>query len=99
MKNPRDYLNPEKSLTSSTPIVTEKDLAFEFMLNALRLTNGVPTHLFSERTGLAIESLAPILQFAREKELLVNDKNKLCATEMGQRFLNDVISLFLPKNQ
>lgn len=96
IKNPRDYLNPDKKLTASQTILKEKDLCFEFMLNALRLTKGVSADLFSERTGLTLNSLEPMLSFAKEKKLMVDNKNILCATEMGQRFLNDVIGLFLP---
>jgi len=95
LKNPRDYLNPDKKLTASQTTLTQKDLCFEFMLNALRLTKGVSCDLFTERTGLAIDTLEPVLSFAKEKKLMVDEKNRLCATEMGQRFLNDVVGLFL----
>jgi putative oxygen-independent coproporphyrinogen III oxidase len=95
IKNPKDYLNPEKKLTSSQNILTEKDLCFEFMLNVLRLTKGVSSDLFTARTGLPINALQPMLNFAKEKELMLKDENILCATENGQRFLNDVIGLFL----
>lgn len=95
VKNPRDYLNPGKKLTATKSVLTEKDICFEFMLNALRLTTGVSYELFTSRTGLAISSLEPVLSFAQDKQLMVTDKNRLCATEMGQRFLNDVVGLFL----
>lgn len=97
IKNPRDYLNPEKKLTVSQSILTEKDICFEFMLNALRLTKGVSGELFTSRTGLSLNTLEPVLGFAKEKQLMVKENNRLCATEMGQRFLNDVIGLFLQK--
>jgi len=99
IKNPRDYLNPEKKLTASNTILTEKDLCFEFMLNALRLTKGVSCDLFTQRTGLSIHTLQPMLDFAKEKKWMVSDENSLCATELGQRFLNDVIGLFLRENK
>ncbi|HSW70327.1 MAG TPA: radical SAM family heme chaperone HemW [Gammaproteobacteria bacterium] len=96
LKNPRDYLDPKKKLTVSENILSEKDICFEFMLNALRLRQGVSLDLFISRTGLNIKTLEPMLSFAKEKKLMVEDQNILCATEMGQRFLNDVIGLFLP---
>jgi putative oxygen-independent coproporphyrinogen III oxidase len=95
VKNPRDYLDPEKKFTATQQIVTEKDLCFEFMMNALRLTAGVPANLFSERTGLSFSALEPALSFAKEKQLMLDQKDRLAVTELGQRFLNDVISLFL----
>ncbi|MEO8400221.1 MAG: radical SAM family heme chaperone HemW [Gammaproteobacteria bacterium] len=97
LKNPKDYLNPEKKFTTSTTVLSEEDIRFEFMLNALRLTRGVSAELFTERTGLPLSSLEPILTFAKEKELMMNDPAVICATEQGLRFLNDVISLFLPR--
>lgn len=96
VKNPKDYLDPEKKFTASTNQLSSSDLKFEFMLNALRLTNGVNASLFTERTGLPLSSLEPQLAFAKEKKLLLDRADILCPTELGQRFLNDVISLFLP---
>src|SRR6185312_4417769 len=93
VKNPRDYLSPQKTLTQTEIILPETELPFEFMLNGLRLIDGVASQLFIERTGLPLNALEPMLSFAQEKMLLIKDKNKLCATEMGQRFLNDAIGL------
>jgi putative oxygen-independent coproporphyrinogen III oxidase len=96
VKHPKDYLDPEKAFTASKTVITTEDVIFEFMLNALRLTHGVSSSLFTERTGLPLSALEPTLTLAKEKKLLLNDPNKLCTTELGQRFLNDVIEMFLP---
>lgn len=95
VKNPRDYLAPTKQFVATQTVLTENDIRFEFMLNALRLAKGVPAALFPQRTGLNLTSLEPMLSFAKEKRLLVDDDHLICATALGQRFLNDVISLFL----
>ncbi len=94
-KNPRDYLNPEKKLTASHTILTEKDLCFEFMLNALRLKQGVSSELFVSRTGLSLSALEPALSIAKEKQLMIKDVGRLCATELGQRFLNDLLAIMM----
>ena len=73
----------------------KNQLLFEFMLNTLRLTNGVPIQLFTERTGLALSSLEPTLTDAKHKKLLMDDEKILCATDLGQRFLNNLITHFL----
>jgi putative oxygen-independent coproporphyrinogen III oxidase len=99
VKNPKDYLNTAKSFCAQQVTLAQHDIIFEFMLNALRLTQGVPTTLFTERTGLSIDVLEPILTQAKEKKLLANDSSILCATGLGQRFLNDVIGMFLPTQQ
>lgn len=95
VKNPKDYL-ANTSLISSEHVVTEKEVGFEFMLNALRLSGGVPSTLFTERTGLSLQTIEPILKIAREKKLMVDNPTLLCTTELGMRFLNNVIGLFLP---
>ncbi|OAI49229.1 YggW family oxidoreductase [Gammaproteobacteria bacterium SCGC AG-212-F23] len=96
VKHPNDYLNPKKSFTASETIVSNEDCIFEFMLNALRLTTGVPMHLFTERTGLPLTSISKKIKLAQQKNLLSTDPDRLCATELGLRFLNDLTQVFLP---
>src|SRR3990167_5959513 len=98
VKNPKDYLNPEKNSIATQTILTPEESCFEFMLNALRLTHGVSMDLFTARTGLSESALEPALSLAKEKKLLIDHPKMLCPTESGQRFLNDVIGLFLPKH-
>lgn len=76
--------------------VAPRDLPFEFMMNALRLTCGVDAGLFTERTGLGLLSCAPQLAKARLRGLLENDPQRLQPTRLGQQFLNDLLTLFLP---
>lgn len=75
--------------------VVASELPFEFMLNALRLAEGVPLVSFLERTGLPMTSIAAALEQARAKGLLVNDVSRLAATPLGFDFLSDLQSLFL----
>ena len=94
-KHPKDYLDPHKKFTVDEKILTAKESVFEFMLNTLRLTRGVPLQLFLERTGLSAEYLEPVLRQARAKKLMVEEENLLCATPLGQRFLDDLVAMFL----
>ncbi len=80
---------------SETP-VPPRDLPFEFMMNALRLIEGVDAGLFTERTGLPLLNCAPQLAQARLRGLLTGDLSRLQPTLLGQRFLNDLLTLFLP---
>ena len=73
-----------------------EELVLEFMLNALRLTEGVPLGLFGARTGLGPEALGPGLAMARERGLLEVAPGRLCPTELGRRFLDDLLLLFMP---
>jgi oxygen-independent coproporphyrinogen-3 oxidase len=77
-------------------IVEASDLPFEFMLNALRLREGVSAALFAERTGLDLVSIRPALDQAVRRGLLATDPERLLATPLGWQHLNDLQSLFLP---
>jgi oxygen-independent coproporphyrinogen-3 oxidase len=79
--------------------VGRRDLAFEFMLNALRLNDGVPTRLFAERTGLPMSALEPALREAERRGLLTADVERIAPTPLGRRFLSDLQALFLPAHQ
>jgi putative oxygen-independent coproporphyrinogen III oxidase len=71
------------------------DMGFEFMLNALRLTDGFDPNLFAERTGLPIVAIDKALNAAEAKGLLTRDYKLIRPTELGQRFLNDLQEMFL----
>lgn len=75
--------------------IAREDLGFEFMLNALRLNQGVATDLFYERTGVLLSALDPALLAAEKRGLLTCDHQMLRPTELGRRFLNDLQQLFL----
>ena len=72
-----------------------KDLPFEFMLNTLRLTDGVDTNTFSERTGLPLSVISKGLDAASKKGLLDENPSKLKATSLGLRYLNNLQEMFL----
>ncbi|VXC67801.1 radical SAM family heme chaperone HemW [Massilia sp. 9I] len=71
------------------------DMGFEFMLNALRLTEGFDPNLFGERTGMGISAITKALNEAEGKGLLYRDHKLIKPTELGQRFLNDLQEMFL----
>lgn len=79
--------------------VSPPECIFEFMLNALRLRQGFHRALFEARTGLLWSELAPGIELARERGLLVERSGTWRTTELGWRFLNDVQALFLPEGQ
>lgn len=80
-------------------IVSEREVApaerpFEFMLNALRLRAGFRHSDFEQRTGLVLEQL-PGFRDAVSRGLLIPRGEDVCASELGYRFLNDTIALFM----
>jgi len=99
VKQPRDYL--EKAGTPAGIGGEQRpgrdDVAFEFMLNALRLTEGVPALLFSERTGLDPACMQKPLTQAMARGLLGPGHEYFRPTPLGRRFLNELVALFLPE--
>jgi len=98
-KQPTDYLNPEKAFLAGSAVLPAEDLPFEFLMNALRLTEGVELKRFSQRTGLALAALEDGIQQARQRGLLSDDPARLAASAQGQLFLNDVLQIFLTAEQ
>jgi coproporphyrinogen III oxidase-like Fe-S oxidoreductase len=75
--------------------VADAELPFEFMLNALRLIEGFPIALFTQRTGLSISVVEPQLRAAESAGLLERDHANIRPSAKGQRFLNDLLEGFL----
>ncbi|MYN12084.1 oxygen-independent coproporphyrinogen III oxidase-like protein [Pusillimonas sp. TS35] len=73
-----------------------QDLGFEFMLNALRLKGGVDRGDFIAHTGQSILTIMPAIERATARGLLDPDRERLKASELGWRFLNDLQAEFLP---
>jgi putative oxygen-independent coproporphyrinogen III oxidase len=69
--------------------------AFDFMLNALRLVDGFGLDMFEARTGLARGTIAARLDLARDRGWIEMDDGQVRPTELGRRFTNDVVALFL----
>jgi oxygen-independent coproporphyrinogen-3 oxidase len=91
-KQPREYLE-KGGLAEKT--VAPGELPFEFMLNALRLVEGFEMRLFPERTGLPLTLIQDELNEGERRQLLTRDWQRIRPTERGQRFLNELLEVFL----
>lgn len=96
-KHPRAYLDQSAAGTpvQQRNLVTVAELPFEFMMNALRLIDGVPLASFSERTGLPLTTVLGPLAQAQSRGLIERDHVQVRPTPQGQRFLNDLLQMFL----
>ncbi len=96
-KHPERYLAAAatRSFVQERREVGVDALPFEFMMNALRLADGVPAALFQARTGLPLAVAREALKDARVRGLLETDPTRLQPTEQGRRFLNDLLQCFL----
>jgi oxygen-independent coproporphyrinogen-3 oxidase len=97
-KQPREYMEAAAQGASAVEnrVVQPRELPFEFMLNALRLVDGLPRVLFAERTGLPAAAIDKELRVAQAKGLLEVDEARIRPTARGRLFLNDLVALFLP---
>lgn len=94
---PKDYLAaaPLQQARLGLEKIAPEDLYFEFMMNALRLKDGVPIDYFEQRTGLAWSNLEVQITPAIHKKWLTLDKQYIKCTDLGFNYLNEVLSLFL----
>ena len=75
--------------------IESDELVSEFMLNALRLHDGVSWALFEDRTGLCYDSVAGQVDKLVKQGLLVDDRQQLKPTVLGSRYLNQILRAFL----
>ena len=96
-KQPQAYM---QQVALGAPVQVENEvsldeLPFEFMMNALRLNEGFDPALFGERTSLSLIAIQRELSEAEKRGLLFRDHQRIGPTVMGQRFLNDLLEIFL----
>lgn len=96
-KQPKQYM---QSATGDGAIQQEQDVSvrevgFEFMMNALRLTEGFEASLFAERAGVPLNVVLKELDEAERRGLITRDHLRIAPTLLGQRFLNDLLQIFL----
>jgi oxygen-independent coproporphyrinogen-3 oxidase len=97
VKHPAQYLARAGTAAAigGDDVLDAGRLPFDFMLNALRLNAGVPMGMFEARTGLPRAAIAGRLAVARERGWIEPGDERLQPTELGLRFANDAIALFL----
>jgi len=100
LKQPDGYLRAaaRRAFIAESREVTRADLPFEFMLNALRLSEGFPTRWFTERTGLPLSSIERTVTQAERRGLISRDLDSVRPTALGRRFLTELQSIFLPES-
>lgn len=92
---PKDYLAKVPAPMVNLQQIEIDDLPFEFMMNALRLNQGVPVEYYLQRTGQSLEQIRLAVEKLRQQKLLVDDPTRLTCTEQGHQYLNSVLEAFL----
>ena len=94
-RQPKDYLAKVPAEHLQFKRIEAEDMPFEFMMNALRLNKGVDAHLYTARTGLALDTVLPVVNSLRQRHLMVADETRLSCTPQGHMFLNSILEEFL----
>jgi oxygen-independent coproporphyrinogen-3 oxidase len=97
VKHPEHYM---EAAERGAPVQEEHAVGadavgFEFMMNALRLNDGFPVRWIEERAGLTVGMLGRPLDEAERRGLIVRDHARIAPTQLGRRFLNDLLQIFL----
>lgn len=95
IKHPKGYLERNRPFLDESHRVQQEDLAFEYMMNRLRLFEPIPFHEFEQYTGLSIDSISDPIQTAINKKLLIKNSDHWLITELGHRYLNELLQLFM----
>jgi oxygen-independent coproporphyrinogen-3 oxidase len=101
IKHPEGYM---KAMEAGAAVQEERAVAaaevgFEFMMNALRLNGGFPTRLIEERAGVPLTAVLADLDEAERRGFIARDHERIAPTELGRRFLNDALQIFLPPSE
>ena len=90
-RNPGDYLDRTEGFLATRQQIDPGELPLEFMMNALRLVNGVPADFYARRTGLSFKGLAGHWRALQDRGLVEEPSETLVTTPLGFRFLNSVL--------
>lgn len=92
---PTDYINAAGHGVAGSRDLAPQSLPIEFMMNALRLSDGVTRDLYAARTGTDIASIEPILVQLQQQGLLLADSERICTSASGGQFLDSVLQAFM----
>ncbi|SEI49439.1 oxygen-independent coproporphyrinogen-3 oxidase [Allopseudospirillum japonicum] len=96
-RQPQAYLQHQADgrFCAGEQSITTEERPFEFLMNALRLTQGVPSQYFAQRTGIPLSQIQPVLDQLAGQGLMRTDPEILATTPLGLRYLNQVLEHFL----
>lgn len=95
IKHPKGYLDNNRPFLDDSLAVEKADLAFEYMINRLRLFAPIPFKEFEAYTGLSITTITQPIQQAIDKKLLIKKSDHWLMTDLGHRYLNELLQLFI----
>ena len=97
VKHPKGYLDPERAFLDQSWDVEDEDRPFEYFMNRMRLFQPIPKAEFTARTNLPAESVEAMFKRAYEQELLQQSETEWKVTELGHRYLNNLLTMLMEK--
>ena len=95
VKHPKGYLDKNRPHLDKINQVKTEELPFEYMMNQLRLHSSFTLEQYQSLTGLPATTVLPILQQAQDKGLVLQQNNTWQVSQLGHRYLNDLLTMFL----
>ena len=95
VKHPKGYLDKGREHLDHLIAVKDDELPFEYMMNRLRLYSNFTLDDYQKATGLAVETVLPILELAKKKKLMEQKNGCWQVSQHGHRYLNDLLEMFL----
>lgn len=100
-RHPADYM---KTAVTSDRVrgetqITSADAHLEFMMNALRLTDGFSVQEFEGRTGESIAAVRRILDQAEADNLIERSLQQIKTTDLGANYLDSLLQRFMPDDE
>lgn len=92
---PEHYMDESKAFTAAERIVKPDEMALEFMMNALRLVDGVAIQQFERYSGLNWSEVEEPIRELQARGLMVKSADRIATTRLGQRYLNEVLAAFM----
>lgn len=92
---PEHYMDESKAFTAAERIVKSDEMALEFMMNALRLVDGVVIQQFERYSGLNWSEVEEPIRELQARGLMVKSADRIATTRLGQRYLNEVLAAFM----
>ncbi|MFL0800234.1 MAG: radical SAM family heme chaperone HemW [Agarilytica sp.] len=93
-RQPNAYLDTNRDFTAHQAPIALDNIPLEFMMNALRLNEGVPVSLFEQRAGLSVSTITPQLLALQREGLLEVNNDTIIPTANGRLFLNTLLERF-----
>lgn len=93
-KHPNVYQQQNSSYIQGEETISDNEIIYEFMLNALRLKSGFSLNLFEQRTGFSRNTILPKIKELEQQGLLNLSNDQALTTEKGFNYLNNVINYF-----